>query len=193
MNLKLSLRTFAVLTILAAMVALTSCSVFGPSFKAEVVKPLGAAPDIQMVDQNGNPFQLSALRGQVVLMFFGFTNCVDECPLTMAHLKLAREMLGDKAQDVKVVLVSTDPVRDTPMALQDFLTKFDPSYLGITGAPEKMSEIWNDYGVIVLDGGETHSSYTYVIDRSGNLRLRIEAETDPKDIASDVSILLAEE
>ena len=73
------------------------------------------------------------MRGKVVLLFFGFTNCVDECPLTMAHIKLALEMLGDGAQDVQVVLVSTDPVRDTPQVLQDFLGKFNPAFLGITG------------------------------------------------------------
>ena len=58
-----------------------------------------------------------------------------------------------------------------------------------TGEIVELTKVWNDYGIIVLDGGETHSSFTYVIDRSGNLRLKIEAETDPNDMASDLKIL----
>jgi protein SCO1/2 len=145
-----------------------------------------------MTDQNGNPFELSEMRGKVVLVFFGFTNCVDECPTTMAHIKQALEFVGDGAKDVQVVLVSTDPVRDTPQALQDFLAKFDPSYLGIPGSVEALTQVWNDYGVVVLDGGETHSSLTYVIDKGGSLRLKFGQETTPEDMASDLKILLAE-
>jgi protein SCO1/2 len=174
------------------LVTTVSCSAFKPAFKGEVVKPLAAAPEISMTDQNGSSFQLSAMHGKVVLVFFGFTNCVDECPLTMAHIKLALESLGNDAKDVQVVLVSTDPVRDTPQALQDFLGKFDPSYKGIPGTVDELKKIWNDYGVVVLDGGETHSSLTYVVDKQGNLKLTFDPEADPKDIASDLKILLAE-
>jgi protein SCO1 len=166
---------------------------FKPSFKGEMVKPVSAAPEISMMDQSGNPFQLSAMRGKVILVFFGFTNCVDECPLTMAHIKLALESLGNDAKNVQVVLVSTDPVRDTPQALQDFLGKFDPSYKGIPGTVDELKKIWNDYGVVVEDGGETHSSLTYVIDKRGDLKLTFDPEATPEDIASDLKILLAED
>ena len=172
--------------------ALSACSALKPAFKADVIKPATAAPEINMLDQNGDPFQLSAMQGKVVLLFFGFTNCVDECPLTLAHIKTALESLGDDAKDIRVVFVSTDPVRDTPMALQDFLGKFDPSYVGIPGPLTELTKVWSDYGIVVLDGGETHSSFTYAIDRSGSLRLKIETETDPNDMASDLKILLSE-
>ena len=126
----MKLNTLRILSITFLLLASASCSAFRPSFKGEMVKPPKAAPEISLTDQNGNPFQLSAMQGKVVLVFFGFTNCVDECPLTMAHIKQALEMLGDSARDVQVVLVSTDPVRDTPQILQDYLKKFDPAYLG---------------------------------------------------------------
>ncbi len=167
---------------------LSSCA----SFKGEKVNPVTAAPEISMMDQNGNPFQLSGMQGKVVLVFFGFTNCVDECPLTMAHIKQALGILGASAGDVRVVLVSTDPIRDTPQALQDFLGKFDPSYIGIPGTVDQLSKLWDAYDVEVLDGGETHSSFTYVIDKGGRLRLRFDPETAPEDMASDLKILLAE-
>lgn len=178
--------------IIILLFALTSCSAFRPSFKGEMVNPVASAPEIRFINQNGNLFQLSNMRGKVVLVSFGFTNCIDECPLTLAHIKLALEILGDSAKDVQVVLVSTDPVRDTPQALQDFLGKFDPSYIGIPGTVDELTKIWNDYGVVVEDGGETHSSFTYIVDQKGNLRLTFAPEALPEDIASDLKILLAE-
>jgi protein SCO1/2 len=180
-----------IVSLVLILIISVSCSVFKPAFKGQVVEPLAAAPEINMTDQNGDPFQLSEMRGKVVLVFFGFTNCVDECPLAMAHIKLALQSLGDNARDVQVVMVSTDPVRDTPQALQNFLGKFDPSYLGIPGSVDSLTKLWNDYGVVVLDGGETHSSFTYVIDTRGSLRLTFDPETTPEDMASDLKILLA--
>ncbi len=181
-----------IMSLLLILIISVSCSALKPAFKGQVVEKLAAAPEISMIDQNGNPFQLSAMRGKVVLVFFGFTNCVDECPLTMAHIKLALESLGSDAKDVQVVLVSTDPVRDTPQALQDYLGKFDPSYIGIPGTVDELTKIWNDYDVVVLDGGETHSSFTYVIDKQGNLQVTFNPESTHEDIASDLKILLAE-
>ena len=188
---KVSQNFFTAVTALL-VIGTTACSLFKPSFKSEALDPLAAAPEISMTDQNGNSFQLSGLQGKVVLLFFGLTNCMDECPLTMAHLKLALEALGADAQNVQVVLVSTDPVRDTPQMLEDFLGKFNPSFLGIPGTLDELSQVWSDYGITVLDGGETHSSFTYVIDKSGSLRLKIDAAALPEDIAADLKILLAE-
>ena len=182
---------FKAATILFMMVVV-SCSMFKPAFKGETVEPVAAAPEIRLPDQNGNPFQLSAQRGRLVLVFFGFTNCVEECPLTMAHLKQSLEILGDQAGDVQVVLVSTDPVRDTPSVLRDYLSKFNPAFLGVTGPFDSMSKIWSDYDVTVLDGGETHSSLTYVIDKQGNIRLHFDPDMSPENIAADLKILLAE-
>ncbi len=186
-------RIFQTIVSSIFLLGLAACSLFRPAFKGEQLSPLASAPEINMTDQNGNPFSLAGMQGRVVLLFFGFTNCVDECPTTLAHIKLALSEIDGAADKVQVVLVTTDPLRDTPMALQDFLGKFDPAYLGITGAPADIKQIWQNYDVQVLDGGETHSSFVYVIDQQGNLRLRIDAETDPKDIASDVKLLLGSE
>jgi len=181
---------FKVIVFIVLMVSV-SCSALQPAFKGEVVESVTSAPEINQTDHNGRLFKLSDERGKVTLVFFGFTNCVDECPLTLAHLKQARELLGQSAENVQVVLVSTDPVRDTPGVLRDYLNKFEPSFVGITGSMEELSRIWKDYGVIVEDGGETHSSYTYVIDQQGDLRLHFDPEMVPEDIASDLNILLS--
>ncbi len=161
-----------------------------PSFKGGVITPPWPAPEINLTDHNGQPFALSNQRGKVVLIYFGYVNCPDECPLTMAHLKLALESLSDRAKNVQVVMVSTDPVRDTPQALKDFMGAFNPSFLGLTGTPEELQIAWKDYGVSVENGGETHSTFLYVVDPAGNVRETFLPDSEPGDIAADVELLL---
>jgi protein SCO1/2 len=91
-----------------------------------------------------------------------------------------------------VVLVSTDPARDTPQKLSDYLGAFDPTFIGLAGSVDGLAKIYQDYDIIVLEGGVTHSSFTYVINRSGNLRLTFLPDSAPEDIAHDLKIVLAE-
>jgi protein SCO1 len=181
------------ITLSLLAVGLTACAAPKQAFHNEVIDPPVAAAEIKMTDQNGKDFQLSSERGKVVLLYFGFVNCPDECPLTMAHIQQALDLLGDQAQNVQVVMVSTDPVRDTPEALGNFLGAFNSSFIGIPGTPEELAKIYKDYGVTVLDGGETHSSYTYVIDQNGNLRLTFSPDTQSDDITADLKILLTQD
>jgi len=188
------MRTTSILSKFAILLLffISACS-SAPSFRGKLLEPAMPAPAINLADQSGNLFHLSDSKGKVVLIFFGFTNCPDECPLTAAHLKQAVELVGDRAGEVQVVMVSTDPVRDTPQAMGAFLGKFNPSFVGIPGTTESLSQIWNDYGVVVLNGGETHSSFIYVIDQAGNLCLSFTSEMSPEDIASDLKTLLSEQ
>lgn len=185
--------TWVLLLSLMALGWLSACSLGQPALKGELVRPRQAAPEIQLLDDQGRPFQLSAQRGEVVLMFFGFTNCPDECPLAMSKLKQAVELLGEQAGSVQVVLVSTDPIRDTPQAMRSYLTSFNSSFIGLPGSPDELAKIWEAYGVLVEDGGETHSSLIYAVDPQGNLRLHISTDSSPEDIALDVKTLLTED
>jgi protein SCO1/2 len=162
------------------------------SFHGAVITPPLPAAEIKLTDQNGQPFVLSNLRGKVVLVFFGYTNCPDECPLTMAHLKQTLELLGDRADDVQVVMVTTDPARDTAQALKDWLVRFNPTFLGLLGTPDELAKTYSNYGVLVEDGGTTHSTFVYVIDRAGNLRLTFLSDMYAQDMADDLAILLRE-
>jgi protein SCO1 len=177
---------FVGLLALTAFLYLTS----KPSFRGAVITPPWSAPEIDLTDHNGKTFKMSDQHGKVVLLYFGYVNCPNECPLTMAHLKLALESLGDRAKDVQVIMVSTDPVRDTPQALKDFMEHFNPLFLGLTGTPGELQKAWKDYGVTVEAGGETHSTYLYVIDPAGNVRETFLPDTEPKDIAGDVGLFL---
>jgi protein SCO1 len=160
------------------------------SFKGDVITPPWPAEDFTLTDHNGQPFSMNSQRGKVVLLFFGFTTCPDECPLTMAHLKFVMEQLGNESKNVQVLMVSTDPARDTPQRLKDFLGNFNPTFLGLTGSLQELRKVWSDYGVSVMNGGETHSLYLYVIDPAGDIRETLRLEAEPRDIAFDVRLLL---
>ena len=139
--------------------------VVNPYLNGNVFTPPVAAAEIKLIDHNGQPFQLSSFRGKVVLVFFGFSHCVDECPETMARISQALETVGDTSKNVEVVMVSTDPTNDTPESMKEFMGKFNPAFLGLLGTSDELAKAWHDYGVTVLDGGETHSSFTYVVDK----------------------------
>lgn len=110
----------------------------------------------------------------------------------MAHLKQAVDQLGNRSKDMQVVMISTDPTRDTRQAMKEFLDKFNPAFIGLTGTPDELAKTWKDYGVTVENGGETHSYFIYVIDQSGNLRETFFPDSLPADEAADVSLLLNE-
>jgi protein SCO1/2 len=190
MNRRLVLLGIGIFVLLAAAIVIFTLT-SQPSFRGSLITPPWPAPEITLKDHNGQPFSLNNQRGKVVLLYFGYVNCPSECPLTMAHLKLARESLGNRAQDVQVIMVSTDPPRDTPEALKNFMEHFDPSFLGLTGTPEELQKVWKDYGVTVENGGETHSVYLYVIDPSGNVRETFLPDSEPQNIANDVNLLLS--
>jgi protein SCO1 len=182
------------LAIVAALGLVTGIWFFRlkPALHGAVIDPPLPAAEIQMQDFNGKPFTMSGLRGKVAILYFGYTNCPDECPLTMAHLKQAMDLLGGQAKDVQIVMISTDPMRDTAQAMKDFLGKFDPSFIGLVGTQEQLTKVWKDYGVTVENGGETHSFFVYVIDRAGNFRETFLPDSLPSDEAADIRLLLSE-
>lgn len=162
-------------------------------FHAAVIDPPWPAAEIRLTDHTGAPYQLSSRRSEIALVFFGFTNCAEECPLTMAKLRQVFEMLGPQSEDVEVLFITTDPARDTPEALKDYLANFDSRFLGLTGTPSELQRVWSDYGVMVLDEGETHSTRVYVIDHNGDIRLTFPYEMQAAEMASDLELLLKDE
>lgn len=161
------------------------------------------APEIALTNQHGERFTLTSQRGKAVLLFFGFTNCPDICPTTLADLASVREQLGVDAEQVQIVMVSVDPERDTPEQLKSYMAKFDKDAIGLTGTPEQLASIYMRYGVSAMQddqhGSEhdashevevSHSGYSYVIDPAGNWREVFDFGSPVADIVSDVRHLL---
>jgi protein SCO1/2 len=186
--------------LIIAMVALAMIIIVGggyawyksanPSFHGSLISPAEPAPGFTLTSQADTSVSLSDFRGKYVLMYFGFTNCTSECPLTMGYLKQMHDKLGTLADKTQVILISTDPARDTPEALGAFLGHFDPSFIGLTSNEENLQAVWAAYGVTVLDNGETHSSYLYMIDPQGDLYATYPLLQNSDDITADIKNLL---
>ena len=178
----------AIVAVAAAIFLLTSKA----ALHGAVINPPFQAAEIQLQDTAGKNFALSSLRGKAVVLYFGYTNCPDECPLTMAHLKLATDKLGGDAANVAVAMITTDPKRDNAQNMRAFLDKFDSKFIGLIGTGDELAKVWKDYGVTVEDSGETHSFFVYVIDPAGNFRETFLPDSEPADIAADLKMLLQE-
>jgi protein SCO1/2 len=98
----------------------------------EYVAPIGGS--FALTDQSGKPFSNIDLLGKPYAIFFGYTNCPDVCPTTLFELSQALTSLGKEADRLRVVFVTVDPTRDTPEALGEYLTAFDPRIVGLTGS-----------------------------------------------------------
>ena len=175
----------------------------GPAatFKSGVFNPPRMAPDFELQGSNGLPLKLSALRGKVVILEFGFTTCEEICPVTLAQLTAAYKALGPAAAGVQQVFVTVDPARDTPARLRDYLKTYNPTFLGATGTQKQMNAVNDAYGVLTKTVPVAnpkvayqvhHSSSLYLIDREGKLRLLAPFGKPVADLVHDIRLLLAE-
>ena len=116
------------------------------TLKAGAFDPPAAAPEIALASSHGGTLSLARYRGRVVLLEFGFTNCPQVCPMTLATLAQARRLLGPQAARVQVVFVTVDPARDDAARMRAYLKGFDPSFVGGTGTPAQLAAVRARYG-----------------------------------------------
>jgi protein SCO1/2 len=163
------------------------------TLKAGVFEPPRAAPDFTLQGSDGKPLTLGRFRDKVVILGFGFTSCADVCPVTLAVLAEARKKLGAQADELQIVYVTVDPKRDDPARMKEYLTSFDPSFVGGSGGAEELKAVRASYGVYaesVANGAFAHSSSMYLIDRKGALRGLMPFGRGSDDYVHDVRILL---
>jgi protein SCO1 len=169
-------------------------------YQGTQINPPYQADNFTLTDQTGQAYQLSSQRGKVTLLFFGYSQCTDVCPATLADFKQIRDRLGNQAQDTAFIFITVDPEHDTPAVLKAYLAKFDPNFTGLTGSRDQLLPVWKSYGVYQnnqttaasLDALIDHSSYIYVIDRSGKMRETF-SYGDPVDgMVMDVQHLIKE-
>jgi len=197
-------RKLAVLAALSAAVLLIATGlaamVAGPAFSQAYAfhgsrfDPPLAAADFTLTNQDGQAVHLSDYRGKLVLLFFGYTHCPDECPTTLAMLNRALSEMKDAGSSTQVLLVSVDPEQDTPPVLKEYLARFNPNFVGLTGQPAEVEAVLKAYGVFAEKEGATitHSTRIYVIDRAGRLALTYSFETQPEELAADLERLPAQ-
>lgn len=125
-----------------------------------------------LLDTAAEPVDLAAdFGGSVTLVFFGYTRCPDVCPLTLARLSRAYELLGSR-DGLEVVMVSVDPGHDTPEVMAEYMGRFHPSFVGLTGSNSQVAEAARAFYVGFAAGGSTvaHTDVVGVVDRQGYLR-----------------------
>jgi len=170
------------------------------TFHGTQFEPVRPVADFTLTNQDGQPVRLSDYRGKLVVLFFGYTHCPDVCPTTLARLNQVMRALGDEAKAVQVLFVSVDPERDTPAVLKQFLSHFNPTFVGLTGQAEAVAAVNTVFGVYVNkeEVGSaagylvTHTARLYVIDREGRLVLTFPADAQVEDIVADLKHLLEE-
>ena len=150
-------------------------------------------PVVALTDQNNMPFFFDDLRGEPVLVFFGFTNCPDICPLTLAAIAQAMPTLRDRDIAPRVVFVSVDPARDTPAQIRAYLSGFDPQFIGVTADDIALSPLLETLAVSVHKetvGRETynvvHNGTIYALNDDGDWAALFGGSSHtPQDIISD--------
>ena len=191
--------------VLAAVLALVACDrapvgADKPAFKAVDITGAGYARTLSLPDADGKTRTLADFKGKVTVVFFGYTQCPDVCPTTMAELAEVKHSLGKDGDRVQGVFVSIDPARDTPQLLKNYITAFDPSFVALRGSEEQTKAAAKEFKVYYAKvEGRTPGSYTmdhtagsFIYDTQGRLRLFTRYGGGAQALASDLRALLAE-
>lgn len=197
------LRAGLALSVAALGPALSACSERRPGWSLYDVE--GHLPDLAFTLSGAGGRTVSAedLRGQTVLLFFGYANCPDVCPTTMAQLADVLQRLGTRAEQVRIVFISVDPHRDTPDVLQAYVSAFTPRAIGLTGTEKQIAAVAKRYRVAYQiepprpgagpdEYDVTHSRGVFVFDGRGRARLLAAESDNAETIARDLQKLLDE-
>jgi len=184
--------------VLLAAFAVVACGPEAPKFMASDVTGTSFGHDFKLVDHNGTPRTLADYRGKAVVLFFGYTQCPDFCPTTLAELAEAMKRLGPDAERVQVLFVTVDPERDTPALLKNYVPAFDPRFMGLYGDADATARTAKEFKVIYQKRpGQTpgtytmdHSAGTFIFDPNGKLRVYVGYGQGADVFAHDIKALL---
>jgi cytochrome oxidase Cu insertion factor (SCO1/SenC/PrrC family) len=148
-----------------------------------------------LVDQNGVPRHDSDFRGELMLVYFGYTYCPDACPTALQTMTTALDDLGDGAKGVQPIFVSVDPERDTVAQMKTYAQNFHPRLLALTGSPDQVAAAANAYRIFyekvkAEDGGNDylvdHSSFVYLMGRDGRYLAHFGPDVTAAGMAAEI-------
>ena len=175
----------------------------GPKASFRSIDITGAqyARKLELPDADGKMRSLSEFKGKVVVVFFGYTQCPDVCPTTMAELSQVRHALGPDGERLQGIFVTVDPERDTAAVLKAYVDNFNAGFVGLRGNAEQTQAAAREFKVFFAKApGKTETSYTidhtagaYVFDPQGRIRLFSRYNSGgPKALEDDIRALLRE-
>jgi protein SCO1 len=178
--------------------ALASCAPHGPQFQSSDVTGSSFGREFALHDPAGNERTLTDFRGKAVVVFFGYTQCPDVCPTTLATLAETMKQLGKDADRVQVLFITVDPERDTPELLSKYVPAFDPRFVGLRGDADETARTAKEFRILyqkqpgASPGSYTmdHSAGTFIFDPQGRLRLYVGLAQGPDVFAHDIRELL---
>nr|WP_227467804.1 SCO family protein [Nocardioides lijunqiniae] len=193
------------LPLVLLLLVLTACGGGEPSkFAGSTLENPYRVPDVALTDTDGAPYSLAAdTDKRLTLVFFGYAHCPDICQQVMGALAGAMNRLDDADREqVDVVFVTTDPTRDTPKALHQYLERYDPSFIGLTGDIDTIIEVGKPLAIYVNDGKLLptggydlggHSTQVTAVDSADEAPVYWDQETTQAEFAADIHTLLAKE
>lgn len=167
------------------------------TYNGTLVDASGPPEEFVLQSANGD-VHLSDFRGELVVMYFGYTNCPDACPTTLSKLAKVREQLGDDADRVQVLMISVDPDRDSPVRMAQYMSAFDQSFIGLTASEETLRNVASQFGVFFqkAEGGDAsgytvdHTTTVVVVDQEGRQRLFLPYDLTVDQVTNDLENLL---
>jgi protein SCO1 len=186
---------------LAASCALAACKpVDKPSFVGADITGAPYARDFSLTDVDGQTRTLADFKGQVVVVFFGFTQCPDVCPSTLGELALVKQELGDAGRRVRPIFITVDPERDSAPILKAYMANFGADGVALRGTPEQTAAVAKEFKVFFAKvPGKTPDSYTvdhtaasFLFDAQGRVRVYSRYGSGPQALKADLQQLLKE-
>lgn len=181
---------------LAVTATLAACD-SPPPFKGSDISGTQLGKTMALTDMNGQARALKDFAGKVVVVFFGFTQCPDVCPTSLAEMAQVMQTLGPDADKVQVLLITVDPERDTPEILKEYVTSFDKRFLALTGTADQLKQAAGSFKayyakVPTKDGNYTmdHTAAFYLIDGKGESRVLANNTLGAQALAGDIKLLL---
>ena len=188
----------------AAALTLAGCEPGGAPAAKQVFRGVditGAdyARTLSLPDQTGTVRSLADFKGKVIVVFFGYTQCPDVCPATMAELAQIKKAMGKDGERVQGLFVSVDPERDTPEILKAYMASFDSSFVALRGTVDQTKAAAKEFKVFYGKvPGKTEGSYTvdhtagsFIFDPAGKVRLFVRYGTGAEPLTADLKALLA--
>ena len=177
---------------------LIGCSPDKPQFKSIDLTGADYAQGFSLTDHNGQLRTLKDFAGKVVVVFFGFTQCPDVCPTSMAELAQVKQQLGPDGDKLQGIFITVDPERDTADMLKAYMGNFDPTFLALRPTLEQLPQVARDFKIYYKKvDGKTPGSYTmdhsagsYVFDEKGRIRLYNRYGSGADGLASDIRLLI---
>ena len=191
----------------AFCIALTGCDKMTPgaaapkaSFRGADITGAEYARTLALPDISGQPRTLADFKGKVTVVFFGYTQCPDVCPTTMAELAQVKKSLGTDGDKLQGIFVTIDPERDTPEILKSYMASFDPSFVALRGTVEQTQAAAKEFKIFFAKvPGKVEGSYTmdhtagaFILDGKGNARLFERYGGGADALASDIKAVMAQ-